>query len=163
MAGNSFRAALVDEVRNLTSAEENLSTAPHKKPSGSTLLRRAIASHLENNRGQITLQDLINLLDDKGRGPSGAGMAAGVIEEGSSVLRADMDEAEMDACMIAVIAWADALDPSDVSSPQIHAGFGDADDDDCEDDDDEARPVQSRVPDRIGTLARAATQRARNS
>lgn len=163
VAGNSFRAALVDEVRRLNYAETQLSKAHLKKPSGSTRLRRAIANHLEENRGQITLPELISLLEEKARGPRDTGRAAGILEQGSDVIRPDMDEAEMDACMIAVIAWADALDPSEVAAPRTHTRFGEADDDEFEDDDDEARPVQIRMPERMGTLARAARQRAKNS
>ncbi len=158
MAGTSFRAALVDEVRSLN--DQHLSAGSYKKPSGSILLRRAIASHLEANGGQITLRDLIRLLDDKSRGSDDAGMSSPLIDE--SAAAADMDEAEMDACMVAVIAWADALDSGPVAAPLARARFGEADDEDLDEDDEEAAPSKNRMPVRMGTLARAARHRAKS-
>lgn len=159
MAGSSFRAALVDEVRSLN--DKHLSAGSYKKPSGSTLLRRAIANHLEENGGQITLQDLIKLLDDKARGSKEADMSSPVFDEVAAAV--DMDEADMDACMVAVIAWADALDSGPVAAPLVHSRFGEADDEDLDEDEDETAPSKNRTPVRMATLARAARHRAKSA
>lgn len=159
MAGSSFRAALVDEVRSLN--DKHLSAGSYKKPSGSTRLRKAIANHLEENGGQITLQDLIKLLDNKPRGTADAVMSLPLTDEGAGAT--DMDEADMDACMVAVIAWADALDSGPVAAPLAHGRFGQADDGELDEDDDETVPSKNRTPVRMGTLARAARHRAKSA
>jgi ferritin-like metal-binding protein YciE len=132
MSGNNLREALVDEIRDLYNAEKQLTKALPKmaKAASSDELREAFESHLEETEGQITrLERVFELLDEKPRGKHCAGMA-GIIEEGSDTMQEDMEDAVMDACLIAgaqraehyeigaygtVIAWAEALELTEVA------------------------------------------------
>src|ERR1044071_5222191 len=103
MAGNNLREALVDEIRDLYNAEKQLTKALPKLAKGATSeeLREAFESHLEETEGQITrLERVFELLDEKPRGKHCAGIA-GIIEEGSDIMQEDMEDAVMDACLIA--------------------------------------------------------------
>jgi ferritin-like metal-binding protein YciE len=132
MAGSNLREALVEEIRDLYNAEKQLTKALPKlaKSATSEELREAFESHLEETEGQITrLERVFELLDEKPRGKHCAGIA-GIIEEGSDIMQEDMEDAVMDACLIAagqkaehyeigsygtVIAWAEALDLTEVA------------------------------------------------
>ncbi|MGE0865047.1 MAG: ferritin-like domain-containing protein [Vicinamibacterales bacterium] len=133
MAGNTLRDALVDEVRDLYNAEKQLVKALPKiaRAAASDDLRSAIESHLEETNEQVSrLERVFELLDEKPRGKHCAGMA-GIIEEGSETLQEDMEDAVMDACIIAAaqraehyeiaaygtaVAWAEALGLTDVAA-----------------------------------------------
>lgn len=133
MAIHTLREALVEEIRDLYNAERQLTKALPKlaKASCSDVLREAFESHLEETEGHVTrLERVFELLDEKPRGKHCAGMA-GIIEEGADTMQEDMEDAVMDACLIAgaqraehyeigaygsVISWADALDLSEVSA-----------------------------------------------
>ena len=81
--------------------------------------------HLEETEGQVTrLERVFELLEEKPRGKHCAGIA-GIIEEGSDVLKEDMEGSVLDACLIAsgqraehyemaaygtAIAWSEALE-----------------------------------------------------
>jgi ferritin-like metal-binding protein YciE len=87
-------------------------------------LRTAFESHLEETRGQIDrLEQVFGLLDERVKGKRCEGIA-GIVEEGSSAMGEDFDEATMDAVLIAsgqraehyemaaygtLVAWAQAL------------------------------------------------------
>ena len=132
MAGSNLREALVEEIRDLYNAEKQLTKALPKLAKGATSdeLREAFESHLEETEGQITrLERVFELLDEKPRGKHCAGIA-GIIEEGSELMQEDMEDAVMDACLIAAgqkaehyeigsygtcIAWAEALDLTEVA------------------------------------------------
>jgi ferritin-like metal-binding protein YciE len=132
MAGNNLREALVEEIRDIYNAEKQLIKALPKLARGATSdeLREAFESHLEETEGQVTrLERVFELLDEKPRGKHCAGMA-GIIEEGSDTLQQDMEDAVMDACLIAAaqraehyeitaygtcIAWAEALELSEIA------------------------------------------------
>jgi ferritin-like metal-binding protein YciE len=132
MSGNNLREALVDEIRDLYNAEKQLTKALPKMAKGaaSDELREAFESHLEETEGQLTrLERVFELLDEKPRGKHCAGMA-GIVEEGSEKLQEDMEDAVLDACLIAsaqkvehyeigaygtAIAWAEALDLTEVA------------------------------------------------
>jgi ferritin-like metal-binding protein YciE len=132
MAGNNLREALVDEIRDLYNAEKQLTKALPKLAKAATNdeLREAFESHLEETDGHVTrLERVFELLDEKPRGKHCAGMA-GIIEEGSDTIQEDMEDAVMDACLIAAaqraehyeitaygtcIAWAGALELSEVA------------------------------------------------
>ena len=132
MAGNNLREALVEEIRDLYNAEKQLVKALPKMAKGaaSDELREAFEAHLEETEGQVTrLERVFELLDEKPRGKHCAGMA-GIIEEGSEKLQEDMEEAVLDASLIAsaqkvehyeigaygtAIAWAEALELSEVA------------------------------------------------
>lgn len=129
----SLHDAFVDEVRDTYDAERQLTKALPKmaKAATSPELKEAFTSHLEETNGQIErLVKVFELLDEKVRGKRCDGMA-GIIEEGSSVMEEDFDEATMDACLIAsgqraehyemaaygtLVAWANALGQSEVAA-----------------------------------------------
>lgn len=132
MAGSNLREALVEEIRDLYNAEKQLTKALPKLAKGATSdeLREAFESHLEETEGHITrLEQVFELLDEKPRGKHCAGIA-GIIEEGSELMQEDMEDAVMDACLIAAgqkaehyeigsygtcIAWAEALNLTEVA------------------------------------------------
>ena len=195
MSLNSLRDALVDEIRDLYNAEKQLTKALPKLAKGATSdeLRSAFESHLEETEGHVTrLERVFELLDEKPRGKHCAGMA-GIIEEGSDVLEEDADDTVMDACLIAsaqraehyeitaygtVIAWAEALELSDVaeilnetlaeekaadekltalalSGINDAATAGESDDDDVEDE-TEDEPVKSSGSEQPSLSAKSA-------
>ena len=128
----NLREALVDEIRDLFSAEKQILKALPKMIKGATSeeLRTAFESHLEETHGQVArLERAFELLDEKPRAKHCAGMA-GILEEGSETLESDAEDAVMDACIIAgaqrvehyeitaygtVIAWAEALGLDEVA------------------------------------------------
>jgi ferritin-like metal-binding protein YciE len=132
MSAESLREALVEEIRDLYNAEKQLLKALPKMAKGASSdeLRNAFESHLEETEGQVTrLERVFELLDEKPRGKHCAGMA-GIIEEGNDVLQEDMEDAVLDACLIAsgqraehyemaaygtTVAWAEALELGDVA------------------------------------------------
>ena len=132
MSAENLREALVEEIRDLYNAEKQLLKALPKmaKAASSDELRDAFESHLEETEGQVTrLERVFELLEEKPRGKHCAGIA-GIIEEGSDVLQEDMEDAVLDACLIAsgqraehyemaaygtTVAWAEALELGDVA------------------------------------------------
>lgn len=130
---DTLRDALVEEIRDLYHAEKQLLKALPKlaKAATSEALRDAIESHLEETKGQVArLEQVFELLDERPRGKHCAGMA-GIIEEGADTLKQDMEDAVMDACIIAsaqraehyemaaygtAVAWAEALELTDVAA-----------------------------------------------
>src|SRR4051812_25452307 len=95
--------AFLDELRDVYDAEKQLTRALPKmaKAASSPELRSAFETHLEETRGQITrLDDVFASLEEKARGKHCDGMA-GIIEEGKAVMEEDLDDAAMDACLIA--------------------------------------------------------------
>lgn len=103
MAEKTLADAFIDEVRDTFDAERQLTKALPKmaKAASSLELKAAFTTHLEETRGQIArLEKVFELLDEKARGKHCAGMA-GIIEEGSDVMEEDLDDATMDACLIA--------------------------------------------------------------
>jgi len=124
--------ALVDEVRDLYDAERQLVRALPKlaRASSSDELRTAIENHLVETENQVgRLEKIFGLLEQKPRGKHCAGIA-GIIEEGSAVLKEDAADAVLDACIIAAAqraehyemasygtaaAWADGLGLDDVA------------------------------------------------
>src|SRR5438034_10823503 len=64
-------------------------------------LRAAFEQHLEETRGHVErLEQVFDSLDEQARGKRCEGIA-GIIEEGTSAMDEDMDEATMDARLIA--------------------------------------------------------------
>jgi ferritin-like metal-binding protein YciE len=132
MAAHNLRDALVEEIRDLYSAEKQLVKALPKMAKGATSddLRQALESHLDETENQLTrLERVFELLDEKPRAKHCVGMA-GIVEEGSEKLQEDMEDMVLDACLIAsaqkvehyeigsygtAIAWADALGLNEVS------------------------------------------------
>jgi ferritin-like metal-binding protein YciE len=118
--------AFIEELRDCYDAERQLTKALPKlaKAASSPELRDAFESHLEETRGQIErLEQVFDSLDEKVRGKHCDGIA-GIIEEGSAIMKEDFDESTMDACLIAagqraehyeiaaygtLVAWARAM------------------------------------------------------
>ena len=129
---DTLRDALIDEIKDLYNAEKQLTKALPKMAKNATNddLRAALESHLAETEGQIgRLEQVFEMLDEKVRGKHCAGMA-GIIEEGNSMLEEDLEDAVLDACIIAAgqraehyemaaygtsIAWAQALGLTDVA------------------------------------------------
>jgi ferritin-like metal-binding protein YciE len=131
MATN-LRDALLDEIRDIYDAEKQIVKALPKMVKGATSaeFREALESHFDETENQVArLERVFELLDEKPRGKHCAGMA-GILEEGSEILKKETDEVVMDALLIAaaqrvehyeiaaygtVNAWAEALGLTDVA------------------------------------------------
>jgi ferritin-like metal-binding protein YciE len=95
--------AFIDELRDTYDAEKQLIKALPKmaRAANSDALRDALEAHLRETHEHTTrLERVFVTIDEKARGKHCAGMA-GIIEEGKSVLEEDLDEATLDACIIA--------------------------------------------------------------
>jgi ferritin-like metal-binding protein YciE len=95
--------ALVDELRDLYHAEKQLVRALPKmaRAAGRDELRDALENHLAETEHQLTrLEQVFEQLEERPRAKPCAGMA-GIIEEGSELLKEDFPEAVMDAQIIA--------------------------------------------------------------
>lgn len=100
---NSLRELYVDQLRDLYDAENQLIKALPKmaKEATSDELRQGIEEHLEQTRGHAErLEQIFEQLGEKPKGKKCKGMQ-GVIEEGSEVLKEDMEEDTKDAAIIA--------------------------------------------------------------
>jgi len=124
---------LVDELRDLYHAEKQLTKALPKLAKAATHddLREAFESHLEETRGHVSrLEEVFAALDEPAKAKPCAGMA-GIIEEGSGMMKEDAEAAVMDAGLIAAgqraehyemaaygtcIAWAGQLGLDEVVS-----------------------------------------------
>jgi ferritin-like metal-binding protein YciE len=130
---NHLRTMLVDEVRDLYDAEQQLVKALPKmaKAASSGDLRAAIEGHLTETEGHVDrLEKAFELLGEPAKGKHCAGIA-GIIEEAGDVLKSDFVGAVKDAGIIAggqraehyemgaygtVIAWSKLLGHQDVAS-----------------------------------------------
>src|SRR5262245_42875992 len=95
--------AFLEELRDAYDAEQQLTKALPKLAEASTSadLKAAFESHLEETRGHVgRLERVFESLGEKARGEHCDGIA-GIIEEGSSIMDEDFDDATMDACLIA--------------------------------------------------------------
>jgi ferritin-like metal-binding protein YciE len=93
---------LTDELKDLYSAEKQLTKALPKMASGSkdTSLRMAFVAHLHETTGQVTrLEEISRLLDIKLAGKKCVGMEA-VIKEGAEALAAEGDDDLLDLGLI---------------------------------------------------------------
>ena len=100
---DTLRDAFIDELKDAYDGEKQLTKALPKMAKAATSpdLRTAFESHLEETRGQIErLEQVFELLEEKAKGKRCEGIA-GIVEEGSSVMGEDFDEATMDAVLIA--------------------------------------------------------------
>jgi len=95
--------AFIDELRDTYDAEKQLTKALPKlaKAASSPKLRAAFEAHLEQTREHVErLERVFESLDEKVRGKHCDGIA-GIIDEGKSIMEEDLDQATMDACLIA--------------------------------------------------------------
>jgi ferritin-like metal-binding protein YciE len=101
-AKNSLRGLYVDELRDLYSAEKQLTKALPKmaKTATSEELCDGFTEHLEQTRGHVErLEQIFEALGERSGGKKCAGME-GLIEEGSEVISDDFEGAVMDAALI---------------------------------------------------------------
>ena len=103
MATGTLRDAFVDELKDSYDGEKQLIKALKKmaKAAKHEELRSAFETHLEETQGQVQrLEQVFAMLDEKVKGKHCDGIA-GIVEEGSSVMDEDFDDATMNACLIA--------------------------------------------------------------
>jgi ferritin-like metal-binding protein YciE len=95
--------AFIDELRDAYDGEKQLLKALKKmaKAATSPELQAAFESHMAETEGQVArLEEVFGMLDEKVRGKHCDGLA-GIIEEGKAKMEEDLDEATLDACLIA--------------------------------------------------------------
>jgi ferritin-like metal-binding protein YciE len=95
--------AFIDELHDVYDAEHQLTKALPKlaKTASAAPLRDAFESHLRETEGHIQrLEQVFTTLDEKPEGKHCEGIA-GIIAEGKSVMEDNLDDATMDACLIA--------------------------------------------------------------
>jgi len=129
----SFQDLFLDELRDLYDAEKQLVKALPKmaQKASSDDLRSAIEAHLEETRTHVDrLEQAFEMLEEKPRGKHCAGIA-GIVEEAKELLDEDLDDAVLDAGIIAggqraehyemaaygsVMAWAKALGHEEIAT-----------------------------------------------
>jgi len=128
----TFRDLFVDEVRDLYDAEKQLIKALPKlaRAAASHELRDALANHLEETKAHVgRLDRVFELLDQPAGGKHCAGIAV-IIKEADDLLQGDLDDAALDAGIVAgaqrvehyeiaaygcLIAWAQEMGKPDVA------------------------------------------------
>ncbi|MFN0017657.1 MAG: ferritin-like domain-containing protein [Pirellulaceae bacterium] len=99
---NSLQELLVDELKDLYSAENQLLKALPKmaKAASHADLKAAFEDHLEETKGQVErLETIFEKLDGSPKGKKCKAME-GLIEEGSEVIEAEGEESVKDAALI---------------------------------------------------------------
>jgi ferritin-like metal-binding protein YciE len=133
MSKNSLKELYVEELKDLFSAENQLTKALPKmaKAASSDELRQGFEEHLEQTQGHVQrLQQIFEQLGEKATGKKCLGME-GLIKEGAEVIGEDFGDAMMDAALISaaqrvehyeiagygsVIAYAELLGESEQAS-----------------------------------------------
>ena len=133
MSKNSLKELYVEELKDLFSAENQLTKALPKmaKAASSDELRQGFEEHLEQTQGHVQrLQKIFEQLGEKATGKKCLGME-GLVKEGAEVMGEDFEDAMMDAALISaaqrvehyeiagygsVIAYAELLGESDQAS-----------------------------------------------
>ncbi|HEY2840936.1 MAG TPA: ferritin-like domain-containing protein [Pirellulales bacterium] len=103
MALDSLRELLIDELKDLYSAENQLVKALPKmaKAASHEDLKAAFTEHLEVTRGQVTrLDEIFKELEESPKGKTCKAME-GLVEEGSEIIDEDGEDAVKDAALIA--------------------------------------------------------------
>jgi ferritin-like metal-binding protein YciE len=99
---NTIKDLLTDEIKDLYSAEKQLTKALPKMAKGSNdaTLKEAFASHLKETLGQVMrLEEIGRLLDIKVTGKKCVGME-GCIQEGAEALEEDGEDGILDLGLI---------------------------------------------------------------
>ncbi len=127
MTKDSLRELYVDELKDIYSAEKQLTKALPKmaKAATSPELQEGFEEHLEQTKGHVErLEQIFNMLGEKPGGKKCVGME-GLVNEGSEIMGEDFEEEVMDAALISaaqrvehyeiaaygtVAAYADLLD-----------------------------------------------------
>jgi ferritin-like metal-binding protein YciE len=127
----TLRNLFIDELRDAYHAEKQLTKALPKLAKAATTpdLRKALESHLEETENHVRrLEQVFETLEEPAKTKVCAGMA-GIIEEGSEMIKKEAKGAALDAGIIAgaqraehyemaaygsLMAWAEALGHDDV-------------------------------------------------
>lgn len=120
---DTMNTLLVDELRDLYDAEQQLTRALPKmaKAATSPELRDAFAEHLQITEQHVSrLEEALEGLDSSARGKKCVGMQ-GLIEEGREHLEADGDEDVIDAALIAAAQKVEHYEISAYGSAREHA------------------------------------------
>jgi ferritin-like metal-binding protein YciE len=133
MSKNSLKELYVEELKDLFSAENQLTKALPKmaKAASSDELRQGFEEHLQQTQGHVErLQQIFEMLGEKGSGKKCLGME-GLVKEGAEIMGEDFEDAMMDAALISaaqrvehyeiagygtVIAYAELLGESEQAS-----------------------------------------------
>ena len=102
MAKGSLRELYIDELRDLYSAETQLTKALPKmaKASSNTELRQAFEEHLRQTSEHVSrLEQIFDMLEEKPTGKKCLGMD-GLVKEGAEIIGEEYDDAVMDAGII---------------------------------------------------------------
>ncbi len=133
MTKDSLKHLYVDELKDLFSAEKQLTKALPKmaKAATSVDLREGFEQHLEQTKGHVErLEEIFEQLEERPGGKKCMGME-GLVKEGSEIMSEDFGDEVMDAALIAaaqrvehyeiaaygtVAAYADLLGQSEQAS-----------------------------------------------
>jgi len=120
---NPLEELLIDELKDLYSAENQIIKALPKMAKGATSpeLKRAFERHLDETRRQVTRLDQIGKeLETKLTGKKCKGME-GLIEEGREILEEDMDENAIDAGLIGAAQKVEHYEIAGYGTARTHA------------------------------------------
>ncbi len=133
MTKDSLRELYIDELKDLYSAEKQLTKALPKmaKAATSEELSAGFEEHLEQTQGHVQrLEEIFSMLDEKPTGKKCMGME-GLVKEGAEIMGEDFSDDVMDAALISaaqrvehyeiaaygtVCAYADLLGESEQAS-----------------------------------------------
>jgi ferritin-like metal-binding protein YciE len=102
MPNDSLRQLYIDELRDLYSAETQLTKALPKmaKASSNSELRQAFEEHLRQTSEHVSrLEQIFDMLEEKPTGKKCLGME-GLVKEGAETIKEDYEGAIMDAAVI---------------------------------------------------------------
>ncbi|MGB8889503.1 MAG: ferritin-like domain-containing protein [Candidatus Korobacteraceae bacterium] len=102
MTKDSLRELYVDELKDLYSAEKQLTKALPKmaKAASSEELRSGFEEHLEQTKGHVQrLEEIFSQLNAKAGGKKCVGME-GLVKEGAEIMGEDFSDEVMDAALI---------------------------------------------------------------
>jgi ferritin-like metal-binding protein YciE len=102
MPEQGLKELYIDELRDIYNAENQLVKALPKlaKAAASNELRKGFEEHLEQTKEHVArLEQIFEMLDESPKGKKCAGME-GLVEEGSEVMKEDLEGAVLDAALI---------------------------------------------------------------
>jgi ferritin-like metal-binding protein YciE len=120
---NPLEALLIDELRDLYSAENQIVKALPKmaKAASSSELKRAFERHLEETRRHVErLETIGQTLDIKMTGKKCAGME-GLLEEGKEIIAEDLEEPALDAGLIGAAQRVEHYEIAAYGTARAHA------------------------------------------
>jgi ferritin-like metal-binding protein YciE len=122
---NPLEELLVDELKDLYSAEKQIVTALPKmaRAASSPDLRRAFERHLEETRRQVErLEEIGEDLEIRLSGKKCMGME-GLIEEGKELMQEDLDENALDAGLIGAAQKVEHYEIAGYGTARTHASL----------------------------------------